>query len=128
LETMFYKLFGMLTFGAAVFGISYHYNKRFVDWLRFQSVGTRDYVTERLGMMFIEIPTQRISTGMMLLSFGSGAMVFVLFLPNLVPAFMFGALAIIGGWKAPRPIVDWLYRRRCKKFVKQMIDALSLMS
>src|SRR6185437_4627217 len=32
------------------------------------------------------------------------------------------------GWKAPKPIVDYVYRRRVQKFVLQMVDALSLMS
>ena len=38
----------------AVFGLSYQYNKSFLDWLRFQSLGTRDYIVEKLNMMFIE--------------------------------------------------------------------------
>lgn len=123
-----YKFIGLLAFGFAVFGISYHYNKRFLDWLRFQSLGTRDYIVDRLNIMFIDLPPQRILLGLFIVSFGLGSLVFVAFLPKLFPAFLFGAVMTIVGWKAPKPVVDYLYRRRVNVFVLQMVDALSLMS
>jgi len=122
------KLIGMIGFGFAAFGLSYHYNKRIVDWFRFQSLGTRDYIVEKLGLMFIEIPPQRILLGLFGVSFGLGSLVFLVFLPNLFPAIPFGIITAVVGWKAPRPFVDWLYNRRVNKFVFQMVDALSLMS
>lgn len=122
------KWLGLLILGIAVFGISYHYSKRFLDWLRFQSLGTRDYIVERLQMMFIEIPPHKILIGLFSMSFGLGSIVFLSLLPNLVPGFALGAVATVIGWKAPKPLVDWYYRRRVKKFVLQMIDALALMS
>lgn len=123
-----FKLLGALGVGVAVFTLSFHYNKRFLDWLRFQSLGTRDYIIEKMAQMFIEIPPQRILLGLMVLSFGSGAVVFLLLLPQLFPATLFGVAATVIGWKLPRPLVDWYYKRRCDKFVFQMIDALNLMS
>jgi tight adherence protein B len=122
------KYLGLLALGFSIFGLSYHYNKRFVDWLRFQSLGTRDYIVERLSIMFIDIPQQRILLGLFLISFGFGTLIFLLFLPQLFPAILFGTLATVVGWKAPKPVVDWLYRRRVAKFTLQMIDALGLMS
>jgi tight adherence protein B len=122
------KIFGILLFGIAVFVFSYGYSKRFLDWLKFQSLGTRDYIVERLGMMFIDIPPQRILLGLLLLSFGSGSLIFLAFLPNLVPGILFGAIATIIGWKVPKPIVDSMYKKRVTKFTAQMVDALSLMS
>ena len=53
------KFLGVFGFGVAVFIFSYHYNRRFMDWMRFQSLGTRDYIVERLNMMFIEVPRRR---------------------------------------------------------------------
>ncbi|MEK6705927.1 MAG: type II secretion system F family protein [Bdellovibrionota bacterium] len=122
------KVIGSLFFGAAVFGVSYHYNKRFLEWLRFQSLGTRDYIVNKLSLMFIDIPQQRILIWMFLLSFGAGLLVFFAFLPNFFPGITFGIVTTIVGWKAPKPIVDFIYDRRVKKFVLQMVDALSLMS
>lgn len=108
--------------------ISYTYNKKLLDWLRFQSIGTRDYVVERLSVMFMEVDPQRILIGQFVISFGLGAIVFLMMLPQVVPGLFFGSLATAVGWKAPKPIVDWLYQRRVEKFVVQMIDGLSLMS
>lgn len=128
LQLMSLKFLGVLGIGIAVFVISYQYNKRFLDWLRFQSLGTRDYIVERLNMMFVEVPPQKILLGLFCLSFGSGTLVFLAFLPQLFPGIPFAIAVTIVGWKAPKPFVEYLYRKRVKKFVVQMVDALSLMS
>lgn len=125
---MVLKYLGYLVLAGAIFGVSYQYNKRFLDWLRFQSLGTRDYIVEQLGLMFIDIPPNKILLGLFGISFGLGSVVFLALLPNLFPAIAFGLVTAVIGWKAPKPIVDWLYRRRVKLFVLQMVDALSLMS
>jgi tight adherence protein B len=122
------KYLSLLLLGIATFGVSFKYNTQFLDWLRFQSLGTRDYIVERLSLMFVDIPAHQILLGLFCMSFGFGTLVFLLFLPNLFPAIMFGLAATVIGWKAPKPIVDWIYKRRVKKFVIQMMDALSLMS
>ncbi len=122
------RYLGILGFGAAVFGISYHYNKRFVDWLRFQSLGTRDYIAEKLALMFIDIPPQRILMGQFVLSFGMGSAAFLALLPNWFPGILLGTLVTVAGWKAPKPIIDFMYKRRVDKFVVQMIDGLNLMA
>lgn len=122
------KYVGLLALGVAVFGISYQYNKKFLDWLRFQSLGTRDTIVETLSLMFIEIPPHRVLIAMFAASIGAAGLVFLLFLPNFVPGLLFGIVAAIVAWKAPKPIVEWLYRRRVQTFVRQMVDALSLMS
>jgi len=122
------KVAGLLIFAGAAFGLSYHFSQRFLDWLRFQSLGNRDYIVERLTLMFVETPAERILLYMFLLSFGLGTIVFFVFLPNLVPAILFGVIATIIGWKLPRPIVDFLFKRRVQKFVLQMVDGLGLMA
>ncbi|MBY0470115.1 type II secretion system F family protein [bacterium] len=125
---MLLKWLGILVFGGAIFAFSYAYNKKLVDWLRFQSLGTRDYIVERLSLMFIDIPPQRILMALFIFSFGLGSVVFLAFLPQLFPAIFFGAITTVIGWKSPKPIVDWLYNRRMNKLVIQMVDGLSLMS
>lgn len=122
------KWLGVLGLGIAVIVGSYRYNQRFLDWLRFQSLGTRDYIVEKLNRMFIEVPAHQILISLFSLSFGLGSVVFLLFLPQLIPGLLFGALATVIGWKAPQPIVDWVYARRTKLFVLQMVDGLNLMS
>ncbi len=125
---MFAKYAGLALLGLGVFGISYSYAKRFLDWLRFQSLGTRDYIVDRLGMMFIEVDPQKALLGLLALSFVPASLIFVAFLPSFFPGIPLAVIVAIVGWKAPKPIVDYMYRKRVNKFVIQMVDALSLMS
>ncbi len=125
---MIYKYLGFLLVAAGCFTAGLVWGKRFLEWLRFQSIGTRDFIVERLQVMFIEIDPQRVLYFQLAISFGLGFVVFAAFLPMWFPGLMFGALATAAGWKAPKPIVNWIYRRRVDKFVLQMIDALNLMA
>ena len=122
------KTIGLILFGLAFFVGIYSYNRKLLDWLRFQSLGTRDYVVERLQAMFIEVPSHYILLGMFGISVLPGSLVFLAFLPQLIPGLVFGTALALVGWKAPRPVVDYLYRKRNEKFVLQMVDALNLMS
>lgn len=119
---------GVLGLGVAVFVLSYHYNKRFLEWMRFQSLGTRDYIVERLSVMFIDIPPHHILLGQFILSFGAGIFVFAISLPHWGAGMLLGGVTTVIGWKLPKPIVDVVYQLRVRKFVLQMIDGLALMS
>src|SRR3954463_7195434 len=101
----FTKLIGYLSVAMAVGGLSYQYNKRFLEWLRFQSLGTRDYIVERLSQMFIDLAPQRILLFMFLGSVGMGMLTFLLLLPQWFPGLVLGAVVTVIGWKAPRPVV-----------------------
>ncbi|MBI2712244.1 MAG: type II secretion system F family protein, partial [Bdellovibrio sp.] len=125
---MFERYFGILLFGGAAFTLTYVYSQRFMDWLRFQSLGTRDYIVERLATMFIEVPPQQVLLGLLGVSFGSGFLCVLAFLPKFFPGVPLAIVVTIIGWKIPKPIVDWMYKRRVTKFTMQMVDALSLMS
>lgn len=122
------KTLGVLLIAVGIFIISYQQSKRFLDWLRFQSLGTRDYIVEKLQMMFIEVPPHKILIGLFSLSFGLGSIVFLACLPRLFPGIPLAILVTIIGWKAPKPFVDKMYKRRIDRFVMQMVDGLNLMS
>jgi tight adherence protein B len=125
---MILKWVGLASLGIATLLASYQYSLRFLDWVRFQSIGTRDYVVEKLSLMFIEIPPHRILIGQVILSAGIGALIFLMCLPKVGLGFLLGAIWTIIGWRAPRPVVDFFVERRTRKFVTQMVDALGLMS
>lgn len=117
-----------LLFGVAIFMISYHYMQRIFDWLKFQSIGTRDYIVEQLGKMFIDVTPGRVLAGMILCSVVPFTAVFLLLLPNALAGLALGLLFGVLGWFAPRPIVVWFYLRRIDKFNMQMVDGLNLMA
>lgn len=119
---------GLVLLGVAIFILSYGQSKRFLDWLRFQSIGTRDYIVEKLNLMFYEVNPNQVLLGLFGVSFGLGSVVFLLLLPNVFGGFLMGTFVTVIGWKLPKPIIDYMFKRRIDKFVLQMIDGLSLMS
>lgn len=117
-----------LMFGIAIFVLSYHYVQRFLDWLRFQSLGTRDYIVEKCGLMFIDTTPNSVLLWLIGASAGPFIIVFLLFLPKLLPGLIFGTIAAAVGWKAPKPVINFLLARRTERFNMQMVDGLNLMS
>lgn len=118
----------LILFFISVAYIAYRYSERFLEWLRFQSVGTRDYIVDKLSLMFIEVSPNTVLIGLFALSFIPGFLAIIALLPMVFPAIMIGSVLMLVGWKIPRPIIDMLYLRRVKKFTLQMVDGLSLMS
>lgn len=121
-------ILALALFFFSVVYIAYRYSERFLEWLRFQSVGTRDYIVERLALMFIEVQPNTVLFTLFGMSFGLGLVVFFLLMPQLFPALLVSSVITFAGWRLPKPIVDMIYFRRVKKFTLQMIDGLSLMS
>ena len=108
--------------------VAFQFSGRILDWVRFQSIGTRDYIADKLKLMMIEMPPERILIYQVALSAGLGITAFLLCLPNFGMGAFFCLLMIVLGWLAPKPVVDYMYQRRVDLFVNQMVDGLSLMS
>jgi tight adherence protein B len=125
--TVPYWILGLLVFVSA-FLVAAQFSERIIDWFRFQSIGTRDYISERLKLMMIDIPDERILIYQISLSVGLAGLLFLLCLPNVQLGLFVGV--IMGGlaWVMPRPIVDMMYQKRVERFVNQMVDGLGLMS
>lgn len=117
-----------LIFGLAIFLLSYHYMERFLDWMRFQSLGTRDYIVDKCGMMFIETTPNKVLGWLVAASAGPFVLCFLIFLPKVIPGILMGTIMAIVGWKAPKPIIDYMYAARVEKFNLQMVDGLNLMA
>lgn len=112
----------------AVFIFSMVNADRILSWLYDKSLGNRNYVLEKFSVMFIETTERKLTTIMLLLSFGLGAIVFMLFWPSVVIGFIFGSIVTVIGWQIPKIVVDAIYEKRCKKFVAQMVEGMSIMS
>jgi tight adherence protein B len=120
-------LLGIVVFISALL-VAYQFSGRILDWIRFQSIGTRDYIADKFQLMMIEVPPEKILYGQVAISVGLAAIVFIICLPNFSAAIFFGAMIAVLGWLLPKPIVDMMYRKRCDTFVNQMVDGLGLMS
>jgi tight adherence protein B len=118
---------GILVFVSA-FLVATQFSDRIIDWFRFQSIGTRDYIAEKLKLMMIDIPQEKILAYQLGFSFSLGAFFFLLFLPNFGASAFFGVLMAVIAWILPRPVVNVMYQKRVDKFVNQMVDGLGLMA
>jgi len=128
LNEIFNALTISLTVGAIVFFLAYMNAARFLEWLRWQSIGTRDYIVERLGLMFIEASPNQVLGGMIATAVVPGLLVFLLILPQIIPASIFGFVIMVGMWFVPKGVVDYMFHKRLVKFQFQMIDGLGLMA
>jgi tight adherence protein B len=117
-----------LTIGAVTFFVTYMNAARFLEWLRWQSIGTRDYIVEKLGLMFYEVTPNQVLGGMIATALVPGFLVFILILPQLIPASIFGFAIAVGCWFLPKAIVNSMFNKRVEKFNYQMIDGLGLMA
>jgi tight adherence protein B len=114
--------------GIITFAIIYNNSERIIAWLVKQSLGNREYVINRLDLMFVEIDKRRVTGAMLMVSFGIGILAFAAFWPNILLGLAIGCILTIVGWGIPKPVVNMYYNRRAGQFVDQMVDGLTLMS
>ena len=117
-----------IVFGIAIFFAVYMNAARFLEWLRWQSIGNRDYIVDRLGMMFIEVTPNQVLGAMVATSLVPALLVFILILPQLAPACFFALILSVLFWFIPRIVVDSMFKKRVELFNVQMIDGLGLMA
>ncbi|MBK9293486.1 MAG: type II secretion system F family protein [Oligoflexia bacterium] len=114
--------------GLSTFVISYLNADRFVEWLKAQSLGNREYVIKKLDMMFVEVDSKKITGAMLMVSFGLGALVFFVVWPSVILGLLLATLVTVVGWQIPKRVVDAYAENRGAQFVDQMVDGLTLMS
>ena len=114
--------------GICAFIISYLWSDRILAWLYKRSLGNREYILEKLDQMFVETNRRNITLGMLLLSFGLGAIAFVVFWPKVIPGLLMGSIFTVLGWSIPKWLVDFIFQRRMGRFNDQMVDGLTIMA
>jgi tight adherence protein B len=111
-----------------VFLIAYMWADKILNFLQSKSLGSREEVLRLLDMMFVEVDKRRVTTLMLLLSFGLGTVVFLVLLPNVFLALVLASMITVAGWTLPLALARLLYERRCNMFVDQMVDGLTIMA
>lgn len=118
----------ILLFGISIFTLSYLMSDKILFKLHERSLGNREEVLRLLDMMFVETNRTRVTLLMFMLSFGLGALVFLIFWPNLIIGIIFGFIVTLIGWSIPKNLMRSLWERRCTRFTDQMVDGLTIMS
>jgi tight adherence protein B len=115
-------------FGIMSFFVVYLNADRVIEFLRTQSLGSRDYVLQRLKIMFIDVDEKKLTWAMLAVSFGLGILVLFAALPNLFVGVIGAVVVCALGFRLPRIYVDMVYRRRASVFADQLVDGLALMA
>ncbi|MDG0814831.1 type II secretion system F family protein [Bdellovibrio svalbardensis] len=115
-------------FGICVFVIILMWSEKAITWLHKRSLGQREEVVKTLRLMGNDVDEKKITIMILLMSFGVGALAFLLFWPNVLLGVVFGAALTIGGWQLPLLLVRFMYEKRCSVFTDQMVDGLTIMA
>ena len=116
--------------GALAFLFSYKYSLGIFEWIERQTMGTREYVLERLDLLFIEARPERVTYLLLACSVGLGGLVLAVcsLLGHWAVGVVLGTVVGFVGFKAPKPVIDHLVERRVRAYRGQMVDALQLLS
>lgn len=128
MDEIFNALTISLAVGFMVFIVAFTNANRFLEWLRWQSIGTRDYIVEKLGLMFIEAQPNQVLGVMVATSVVPALLIFWLVMPLLIPAVIMSLSVAIGMWFVPKAVIDTMFSRRVELFNTQMVDGLGLMA
>lgn len=117
-------LIGLILSGVLTFILAY-YSYGFIEA---QTAGNAKWVAEKLDMMFIPVPAKRLYPILMIGPFLLGMGLFFLFWPFYAWGLFLALIALILGFKLPRPFLEMLVKRRTRKLNTQMVDGLTLMA
>ena len=81
-----------------------------------------------MKLMSMEVDEKKVTIGILLLSFGLGALAFLALWPSVLAGFVVGASVTIAGWQLPLLIMKFMYEGRCTRFTDQMVDGLTIMA
>lgn len=111
-----------------VFIFTYMWADKVILYLQSKSLGSRAEIIRLLDLMFVEVEPQKITIVLLLLSYGLGTIMFLLFLPNVIAGLIMAAMVTVAGWSLPLALVKMMYENRCSRFVEQMVDGLTIMA
>jgi tight adherence protein B len=122
---------GLIGFiGFILFLFCYKYSQGIFNWIENQTFGTRTYIMEKLELLFIEIPEEKITYLLLGCSVGLGSFVFLVFglMGQWLAGFFLGVFFGFLGFKIPKPFINFLVEKRVTAYTGQMVDALTLLS
>src|SRR6056297_404162 len=114
-------------FAVAVFVLAYVNTDRILSFLHKKSLGNREEVLRLMDLMFVDMDKKRVTLAMLLISFGLGAVVFLVVWPNIILGLIFASAVTVAGWSIPKLLITSIYEKRCTKVTDQMVDGLTIM-
>ncbi len=120
----------IVAFGILIFILVYRNSIKVFQWIEDQTLGTKDYIQEKLELLFIDIKEKHIVITLLTLSFGKGLLALgtLSLLGQWVAGIFVGFIFGFVGWKIPKPFINYMVAQRVSKYQTQMVDALNLLA
>ena len=115
-------------FGFLFFIFSYLNSEKILGFFYKKTLGQREELYQLLDKLYVDTDRSKLSISLILASFGLGSIFFLAFWPNIIPGLLFGSIAVMFGWAAPKLILNNLWEKRCNRIVDQMIDGMTIMA
>lgn len=134
LSYFFYNILGkngvLILIGIMTFVTTFKHSIPLFNWIENQTIGNRDYLLKKFDLMFIKIDPMKLTYALWFCSFGLGIISFIVLgiIGNFYLAIITAIFISFIGWKIPKPLVNYFYQKRIKKFQIQMVDGLNLLS
>jgi len=116
--------------GIMVFVFIFKRSRKIFEWIENNTLGTRNYVLEKLDLLFLKINPDHVTYALLSLSFVP-AVIAILILGSFsywTAGIVVAIILSLIGWRIPRPFIDYLVQRRIKKYEGQIVDGLTLLS
>ncbi|MDA9189742.1 type II secretion system F family protein [bacterium] len=116
--------------GIAYFVLCFTHARNIFQWLENQTIGTQTFVLEKFDFLFMKVKPDHVTYVLIGLAF-------------IPPVIALGVCGIFGRWtlgvflamffffigiKVPRPIMNYLVKRKIKAYQGQMVDGLTLLA
>lgn len=115
-------------FSSMISVIVFMWYDRVVAYLSRRSLGQREEVIRLLELMFVEVDRKRVTLLMVMVSFGLGALWFLILWPRATLGLLIGGVVTVSMWSVPLIFVKAQWQKRCNRFVEQMVDGLTIMA
>jgi len=115
-------------FGICCTVLCYLFFPRIFNSLQNRSLSKREEILRLLDLMFVETDKKKVTTLLLLISFGLGFLFFLLLWPHIMIGIPVGLVVTIVMWSLPLAFVQKQWEKRCNLFVAQMVDGLTIMS
>ena len=116
------------TLAILIFICTYSWADKILAWFHRRSLGQREEVLKYLEWMFVETDRKKVTIAMLSVSFGVGAVMFIICWPHIWVGIPVSCGLTVGLWSLPKMFVRMLWEKRCSAFVNQMVDGMTLMA
>ena len=117
-----------LSFGTAIFFISYKWSPRVLDFIRDKTLSSQKEILEIIEKMRIQKNREKTVLWLWILSLAIAFLMFLITLPNVLLGLGLGFSAFLASWMGLRWVMRSLWTQYCETVADQMVEGMTLMA